>query len=384
MILTDVILHGGVSASDGNLSIVASKYPGRNSASISHGGRDARVYEFDLVDTTRSDLEAASRWAGDILDGQEIFPFDADRSVYVAFAQGLGVAPSQIWDSVAGAMCNEYTVKIKAQCREPWMLGPEQGIPFTNTLQLPTTSNLTNAGSMPSGIDFLWVSGGYDETDYTSGLTVRILPTEVDQGRINDILLCDKLMRNDCLELDYRGRLTHSYETTFPRGYSGLKKDLQGITYCDLGESARVEDHAMYMGAGSRLLLPFYGPIPVTAHPKLEFDITDVAGDPEIQLALSSDLSDLAAIDHDSLEIGTNEIYIPDCVGEGFVAFGIVTDIGESIQLSRLAASVRRDLPASRMPLVDVDDEFILRLEDSETSNHVLTYGMVDYRDRFW
>jgi hypothetical protein len=135
------------------------------------------------------------------------------------------------------------------------------------------------------------------------------------------------------------------------------------------------------MGNNSRLMMPFYGPLPIKEPPYLEVVVTAVVGGPKFCYAFNADLSDVVECEQIP-KIGTNRVYIPNS-GEDFITFGIMTDENSSITVSGIEGIVQRYLLIDDIPLIQPNESFTIQVVDGEWSNHMMSYLHVVFRDAF-
>ena len=371
LVLTDVVDIDGVSVSGGGRNIDSLSSSGMSYATVLEAGHDAATYSFEIHSTTRADIERARQEINTAPSGAEFCPFDSDQ---VAYVQQSYATPAKITKIAGGGQI--YYSEATVVCENELLYGADAGIAFQRNVPLPKTATIANAGYYPSGLDCLTMSGGYDAPKYTTDAYFSIGSDEVS--------LCQRLMRGDRFTLDRFGNCLHEYETTFKKTYAEQQIDLLGSTFCDYGTSGSIAEGALVIGASGKILVPFYGPLLCNVPPHLEVDITAIAGAPTVQIAYSSDLSDLEEIDCDTLVVGKNEIDFPlDAVGEAFLAIGIVTGSDASIQISSLDAHVERYCNVNDLPTIEEGESATLTVGDGETSNHLLSFLIATYRDIF-
>ena len=189
-------------------------------------------------------------------------------------------------------------------------------------------------------------------------------------------------MGRDSFKLDRYGVVEHTKETIFPENYSTLQAELGGSTFLDYGATGSMAYEALRLANTAKIMLPFYGPLPIREAPYMAVVLTSLVGHPNIEVAYSSDLSDHAAIDFD-LKAGLNEIWIPESEGEDFIAFGITTDTNSSCIISSISAKVIRYVATSAIPKVAPAEEFTITISDGQFSNHKLSSMQLVFRDVF-
>jgi hypothetical protein len=254
-------------------------------------------------------------------------------------------------------------------------MGDEQGIDLVMNPALPQTSSLTNGGYYPAPLDYLYLSGKYDAS---LGLT-RDLRLQMGDY---DIALCVALMGRDKFKLDRFGQIIHSKETNFSENYATLQAEMMGDVFVDYGTNGSMEYEEFILGNDGAFMFPFRGPLPVREPPHLEVVISRIVGNPTFYKSITSDLSDVDAIEY-SLKLGTNKIYIPACEGEGFVSFGIMTDSSSSCTIDSIKAEVMRYIAPESIPMAEVGEDFTVTISDSESSNHMLSAMQLVYRDLY-
>jgi hypothetical protein len=138
---------------------------------------------------------------------------------------------------------------------------------------------------------------------------------------------------------------------------------------------------ALLLDNTARIMFPFYGPLPIREAPYLEVVISRLVGHPDISIAYSSDLSDIATMENFELKAGLNKIWIPESEGEDFISFGITTDDSSSCTISSIMAKVVRYVATNAIPMVAPDEDFDIIVSDGEFSNKMLSGMQVTYRD---
>lgn len=362
----------GVQESGGGRRVDSYSGIDRDSADVFEEGREATTYSAELHSATRADIEEAVAVINSGPVDAEFYPRESDRCVYAAYASASRPKTMQ----VAGPALHYYA-EVEIVARDGKQYGDEQGIAFQRDVSLPKTSAaLTNAGYYENTLDFLYASGYYDAAlGYTTGLGITVGDYTLD--------LCDKMIAGDCFKLDRFGQVVHSYSTDFPSLYSVLQAEIGGSTFVDEGDTAGTMAPASWkVTNNARLMFPFYGPLPVQSPPLLEIDISWLTGAPEISVAYATDLSDIEAIDY-TLEEGHNQIWIPECEGEDFVAFGLTTGSGASCTMASAYAEVKRYIAPDEMPVLEVNEDFTISVNDEDGSNHLLSALQAVYRDAY-
>ena len=365
------VLDGGMAESGGERDLSNFSGPGRDDSDIRENGYGPVKYSFRVNSYDREVVEEIVAEIRTMPPESEIYPREEDRCNYVTY----GHATRPKVDIVFQGARNLYYTDIEVTCRNNLLCGPDQGIDFSTNVGLPQTVSLTNEGRYTSYLDYLYASGKYDAS---LGLT-RDLRLQMGDY---DLRLCDQLMGRDSFKLDRFGNCQHTKETSFPENYTALQAELGGSDFLDYGTGGAMAYEALLLGNDATLMFPFYGPLPVQSAPYLKAVLSRIVGAPLIYRAFASDLSDTEAIDF-TLKIGTNEVYIPDCEGEDFVAFGIVTDGSSSCTISSVKAQVNRYIAQSSIPMVETGEDFDIVVSDGTYSNHMLSGFALSYRDLF-
>jgi len=370
LVLTDLVDIDGVSPAGSGRKVDSASSSGMSYATILDAGWEPETYSFEMHSATRASLERARQELNTAPIGAEFCPFTEDQCAYLEYACA---GPAK---SVKLASGQQYYSDAVVICRNGLLYGSESGIAFQRDVPLPKTATITNNGYYTSGLDCLTVSGGYAAPDYVTDLQFSI-----DE---NEVALISHCMRGGRLVLDRWGNCNYSYETHFKKIYTEQQIDLGGSTFLDYGTSGALTTEALTIGANGKMVIPFYGPLPVSGCPHLTIEVDALAGAPDVEIAYSSDLSDLEAIDCDALRLGTNEIDFPeDALGESFVAIGITTGAGANITLSHLKASVDKYVGINDLPVIDPGETATLTVSDGESSSHLLSYCLATYRDIF-
>jgi hypothetical protein len=196
-----------------------------------------------------------------------------------------------------------------------------------------------------------------------------------------DLRLIDQMMGRDSFKLDRFGNVEHIKETEFPENYVTLQAELGGATFLDYGTNGTMGYQALLLDNSANIMFPFYGPLPIREAPYLEVVLTRLVGHPEVSVAYSSDLSDIATIDFE-LKVGLNKIWMPsESIGEDFISFGITTDGSSSCTISNIMAKVVRYVASSAIPTVAPATDFDITVSDGNFSNHMLSAMQLTYRN---
>jgi hypothetical protein len=350
------VTHSGcVTPSGGGLKIDEYNYPNRNYATAIHGGRQLRKWKVEVASFTRSDIDEFLDYVNNAPIDSEFYPESSDRCCYIYMAHAESTKPQRASHPVTGAWTWRYMAQAEIVVRGTWTYGVDQGLGLTADVALwHSETGLENGGAIPAGLDYLLISGDYDSDsgEYIDNVWVRTWVNDVyieDQGYL---LLCERLMRNDVFELNRWGEVNHSYETDFPMTYADLQIDLQGSAYMNYGAAGSIAHEALHLGTNAKIIMPFWGPLPLGANPYIEVWVSEMVGTPIIQAAAESDLSDLAGWSG-TLQLGYNKIYIPYAVGRTDIFFGVTTDGSSQITISSIKGFVKRYVAPSSVCLVD-------------------------------
>ena len=375
-----VTYSGSVSPSGGDLKVDEYNYPWRNYATAVNSGRKLRKYAVEVASLVRSDIETFMNVVNNAQQDDEFCPGDSDRAAYVYMAHAEATKPDLVANPVTGIMCWWYKAKAEITVRGAWLYGPDQGQALVSNKTIPSSSAFTNNGNIAAGIDYVLASGGYD-TDYMKNLGVYSYLTNSNELQ-GYILLCTKMMRNDRLEFNRWGEVRHSYSTNFPMIYAELQKDLQGSGFMNYGTGGSIGLNALHLGNNGKIIMPFWGPLPISLPPYLEVWVTAITGTPIVQSGNASDLSDLAGWSH-TLQLGYNKIYTPLNTGMTDVFFGITTGGSDAITISSIKGVVNRYVAPSSMYLIDPGASFTFGVTcfGGGTLLNQLEYN---YRDLFY
>lgn len=377
---SSIIYAQGVDPSGGELGVEEITSPGRKYADIRSKGRQPKKYKITARSTDRDEIEAFLAEVNTAPEDSEFYPFDAERFGLIASAYAALKAP-QPW----GAGYNFYEAEAEITCREPWLYGPDKGLAFPETSEarsLPAvTALLENEGQERAPITYLQASGDYVSGSYVEDLSCRITLGSDEDAHDREIQLCEKMLRDDIFELGWRGEIWHSWDADLTKSLSDVSIDVHSKT-----SGGSISSEVLTLDNGDYLMIPFYGPLPISGEPGaayLELQVTALTGDgATVQMALETDLSDMASVDHDALVVGTNIIYIPDLAGQGHVAMGIQAAASGSVSLSGVKGTVKRYVAPSNIPWADPEENFKIRMES--TAGTQLTFLQVVYNDRYY
>ena len=375
-----VTYSGSVSPSGGDLKVDEYNYPWRNYATAVNSGRKLRKYAVEVASLVRSDIETFMNVVNNAQQDDEFCPGDSDRAAYVYMAHAEATKPDLVANPSTGIMCWWYKAKAEITVRGAWLYGPDQGQVLVSNKTIPCSSAFTNNGNIAAGIDYVLASGGYD-TDYMKNLGVYSYLTNSNELQ-GYILLCTKMMRNDRLEFNRWGEVRHQYSTNFPMIYAELQKDLQGSGFMNYGTGGSIGLNALHLGNNGKIIMPFWGPLPISLPPYLEVWVTAITGTPIVQSGNASDLSDLAGWSH-TLQLGYNKIYTPLNTGMTDVFFGITTGASDAITISSIKGVVNRYVAPSSMYLPDPGATFTF-VVTSFGGGTLLSQLEYNYRDLFY
>ena len=379
---SSIVYSQGVEPSGGELPVEEITMPGRNYADIRTKGRSAKKYKVRARSTDRDAIEAFLEAVNTAPVNSKFYPYDASRFGLIASAYaGLKAAP-QSW----GIGYNFWEAEAEITCREPWLLGPDKGLAYTENKKLNWASAiLTNEGHFKTPIRYLRASGDYTAEGYVKDLRTRIHPSASAVESDRNVYLCDMMMRNDLFEFGWAvpGGAIHSYTARMGSTLASLKYDVhRDVSGGDLTDGILTLDNSDY------LMMPFYGPLPVSGEPdavSILVYVTACSGNHgAVSMATETDLSDLTAVNHDNWKIGWNTIYVPDLAGEGFVAIGIKASSAGSISMSYLKGAVKRYVAPSKIPAAEAGESYKLRMECDPTKCTQLMYGEALVNDRYY
>lgn len=373
--ISDVVFSDGVTSSNGEAGVEEIAIPGRSYGDVRSKGRQPKRYRIRARSWDRAELEILARTLNTCPEDSEFYPYDAERFGIIASCHG-GV---KTVDLVRGGK-NFYEIDGEIVCREAWLYGPDQGLEIQWDTVFPWISELlTNNGHERSPIGYMQCSGARTST-YTEDLSVRITPDTSSAEHDRELVLCEKMLRGDILEMGWRGEVWHTFDA-----------ELLSLPILTLDVHGKISGGAISSGVltldnSDYLMIPFYGPLPVNGDPKaayMELTVDALTGDgATVWMAKETDLSDIEEVDHDDLVIGKNIVYIPDVAGEEHLAIGIKAAANGSADISALKGMVKRYIAPSKIPYADPDESFKIRVEC--TAGDRLRFLHVCYNDRFW
>lgn len=374
VVLTDYVDIEGVTEDGSDIKFDAYSGPDQDKAKLSNQGVDPSIFTFEVHHKTRAAIEEIIAELRTSPEDIEFYPRTDDRCVYASFASASRPKSFPFVDNGTNSIYNYASISVQA--RNAYAVGAESGISLDYDVTLPQSTTITNAGYYNNTFDYLYMSGGYTSLD---GYTTDLLLTIGDY----ELILCDKLLWKDKFKVDRFGRVAHSKYTDFPMNYENLQNAFHGSDFIDYGTGGgSLEYQAFHMGNSGKLIYSFYGPLPVLSNPYMEVVISDLVGYPEVELALTSDLSDILPIDFE-LQNGINKVYIPECDGLGNIFFGITTDENSSLTIESINAEVQRYVAEDELPVVDYGDSVTATISDGEHSNHILEAMHFVYRDLY-
>jgi len=372
LVVTDVIQAEGIEEPNGgDLKTDDIARPRYAYGSVYNLGRNPRTWVANFRFLTEEDLDTFMDYCNNAVVDAEFFPRRSDRAVYMAFCHAEILKPEEAF--LNGVWTTFYKAKATIKSREPWMHGPDQGIPFTTNVATWTYAILTNSGHMKAGLDYLYISGNLN-----TNVGYHIIPPGVVQSD-REVLLASWLLGEDAFEVDRWGHVRHTYRAPLAVAtYAQIQADLWGSAWCSGGS---VTSQILTIGNSGETWMPFAGPLPISGeNPYIELYVTAIMGSPAIKVCTSSNRSDIATVTT-SLKLGYNKIYIPGYIGHGDFFTGIVCGASDSISVSALKGVVNRYIAKSSMPLIDVDETAWMQVYGGGSTFDQL---YLSYRDLFW
>lgn len=374
---SSIVYSSGVEPSGGELPVEEITYPGRNYADIRVKGRSAKKYKVRARSTDRDQIEAFLGAVNAAPQNSKFYPYEASRFALITAAHA-GLKAPQPW----GSGYNFYEAEAEITCREPWLLGPDKGLTYTEYPGMAWTSaTLQNNGHAVAPIRYMRASGQYANSTYINNLRVMIYSgSTVETSR--RIFLCDQMMRRDLFEFGWTvpsGAL-HSYTANMAGTLAMLTYDVQGNV-----SGGDLTDGILWLDNSDYIMMPFYGPLPVSGEPDavcISAYVT-TSGIADVMVAMNSDLSDMTAVDH-TWTVGWNTIYIPGLAGVPYVAIGIKAASRGSIRMSYLRGAVKRYVAPSKIPAAEIGESYKLRMECDPGGSTVLMYGEALVNDRYY
>ena len=381
LVCTDVVTS--IEPRPGMRSVGKTKLSGKRYGRIVDQGQDPKSYLVKARFWDESDMDDWLEAVNDIQPGAEAFLFRNDRCVLVELAEAHKVEGQVALDPLTGAPMNFYRAEATLHCLDSYEYGMDKGIAYATAQTLPqTTALISNAGKIPAGLDYLHVSGDYDAAlGYTDDLTLSVLAAD-GTTILDQVELCDILMRGDHWRIDRWGRIEHYYQSNLAQAWADTSVDLHGVT-----DGGSISSGVLTLSDGNAFYVPFYGsgyPLPATEDCYIELWVSALANDVSVVAAFETDRSDWFEVDYD-LKVGYNKIYIPGCEGKDFMAVGVRAEFGatNTVSLTGFRGAVHRYIPYSRLLKIDPGDAFYLKL-DVAGSNKKLSAVELAYRDIFW
>lgn len=253
---SSIVNPDGIDPSGGDLGVEEVSVPDRNYASIYPKGRSPKKYRIGARSKDREAIEAFLQEVNTAPEDSEFYPFDAERFGLIASAFA-SLKGKTVWGS--GKVF--YQAEAEITCREAWLYGPDKGIAYATNVAVPAVSALlTNEGQERAPISYLQASGDYVSGSYVEDLSCRITPGTSSAEHNREMVLCDKMLRDDLFEVGWRKRdVLHSYETDFSKLWAAISTDLHGKVSGGIQTG-----QTLAMQHGDYLMMPFYGPLPIS------------------------------------------------------------------------------------------------------------------------
>lgn len=292
------------------------------------------------------------------------YPHRNDRFAWIDVARASVGQVKGASTPGGGGWGSFWPVDIEITCRDPYLWGPDQGIPYEENNSYPPTyllplysATLTNNGHLPATLDYLQVSGDYYNSIYLTNLTAGFVDPANQAETDRLILLCSKLMRNDLFELGWRDGVRHSYSQNFAGLWSDVDIDLQGYT---AGGVQYGQSVTLYGATNDFFAIPFRGPLPLVGNntelqPYFDVWVSAVTGNGgHVGVATLNDVSDFTWVGGagDISTPGYHRVWLADLEGSGDIFIGLqASGAGNSITITQFAGVVNRYL--SRKYLAD-------------------------------
>ncbi len=237
-----------------------------------------------------------------------------------------------------------------------------------------------NGGHARSRVRQLEASGAYNIHGYVHDLACRVYHYS-SLHRDREIVLCDIMLANDLFKLNWRGEVEHSWDADLTKSWADVSQDVHSKT-----SGGAISSGVLTLDNGDYLMIPFYGPLPLSGEPGsacIELAVSGLTGDgATCQVALAADLSDMAAVDHDDLVVGDNIIYIPDIEGEGHIAVGIKAAAAGSVSLTGIKGTVKRYVAPSAIPWAEPGEVCAIAIAKSNSGQ--LESILATMNDRYY
>lgn len=356
--------------SGGDLRLDSYSIDGADYAEIEHLGRREKTYDFAVYSETKTDIQRVISELETAPADCEFCPYEDELITYAKLAHGSIDRP------IPHSCGTDYIWKGRGEviCRDAHFYDAiEQGMGFRANQALPVSWSGLNSGTLAAKIDYLMLSGDYDNGYQTREIDVIF--------NTHTIRLIDSLIRGDRFVVDRYGNVKHTFKTEMEQIYTKLQTTLGGETYLDYA-SGTCAYQSLFINEDGKMLIPFYGPLPVSSDgcPQLKFYVTQKAGSPKVSYATTPGLGDIADAEH-VISLGWNTVDIPDVQGEEFVAFGLTTDDGQ-VTISYIAATVERYL--AEIPIAEPGEEIDITIQDGEYSSHILKALHMVYRNGYY
>jgi hypothetical protein len=239
---------------------------------------------------------------------------------------------------------------------------------------------LENEGQDRTPITYMQTSGDYVSGSYVEDLSIRITPGEASTFD-RSIALCDKMLRDDIFELGWRGEVRHSWKADLTKSWADVALDVHSKV-----SGGSISSGILTLDYGDYLMMPFYGPLPVSGEPdavSITTYVTAYSGSRGlVYYATETDLSDMTPIDQDGWKVGWNTIYVPGMAGKDFIAIGVKASLVGSLSFSYLKGNVKRYVAPSKIPWADPGESFKVRV--ASTAGTQVSFLQVKYNDRYF
>jgi hypothetical protein len=331
------------------------RYPRQEKVLLLDNGFNAKEFEFDVFNTNE---QAAFNYVRDVMDTTKDMRFYPGDSLWFHKVKYINAQRKYRKSSIY------FVTKTKVELEKPWLYFDVAEERDLGTVNLPrTSSEIINRGHYNTPLDLLRVTARYTNGKHVKALTYTITDGLNDY---NSLLISDKLLSDEVVELDEEGDLTCTYEENF----STPDRFYQDTVYsnCDYTGDKIVVNNNGYCD------YVFNGPWPCIENMALDANINIAQGNPVVEVSTDEGASFTQAIAVRDIVNGVvNRYYLLGSDKYAKILVRFRCDASSRLELKYLKFTARRRTKAVTTPFLAAGSTRRFRISDNFDSSHSAT-----------